>query len=113
MAVAEHPAVPDRLTWDEICSRYADQFVCVVDIVRDAPGSPVIASARVVGHGATRDAAFEPMRSLSTPYPRHAVRYTGECTEPFLRPSLVLDEETLAILNEPFTVLGVVRDDEA
>lgn len=113
MAVAEHPDAPDRLKWDEICSRYPEQFVCLIDIAKDAPRSPVVVSARVIGHGATRAAAFEPMRSFSTPYPKHAVRYTGECIEPFIRPSLVLDEDALAILNEPFTVLRIACDGPA
>lgn len=107
MAVAEHRAPPDRLSWEEICARYPNQFVCLVDMVKDAPRSPAIASARVVGHGATRDVAFEPVRALPVPRPMHAVRYTGECAEPYLRPSLVLDEDALAILNEPFKVLRI------
>jgi len=31
-------------------------------------------------------------------YPRHSVRFTGVCTEPLIRPSLVIDDETLEIL---------------
>lgn len=105
--MVEHPAAPDRLTWDEICARHPDQFVCLIDIVKDAPRSPVIVSARVVGHGDTRAVAFEPMRTLPVPYPKHAVRFTGERLEPFIRPSLVLDDEALEILNEPFEVLRI------
>jgi hypothetical protein len=107
MAVAEHRASLDRLTWEEICARYPNQFVCLVDMVKDAPRSPGIASARVVGHGVTRDVAFEPVRALPVPHPMHAVRFTGECPEPYLRPSLVLDEDALAILSAPFKVLRV------
>lgn len=108
MAVAEHPAAPNRLTWDEICSRYPDQFVCLIDIAKDAPRSPVIVSAQVVGHAATRDAAFEPMLAMPTPRPKHAVRFTGgECMAPYMRPSLVIDDDALAILNEPFKVVRI------
>jgi hypothetical protein len=35
---------------------------------------------------------------LIAKYPRHAVRFTGVCTEPLIRPSLVIDDETLELL---------------
>lgn len=92
---------PEPLTWVEICRRYPDQYVCLVDVVRRPLRSPEIITARVVGHGATHDAAFEPIRDLGEQYPRFAIRYTGVCTEPLIRPSLVIDEETLEILAEP------------
>jgi len=92
------------LSWVEICARYADQYVCLVDIVHPPLRSPEIITARVVGHGATHDVAFEPIRELGERYPRFAVRYTGVCTEPLIRPSLVIDDETLELLVEPLTL---------
>jgi hypothetical protein len=53
---------------------------------------------RVVGCGPTRRAAFHAVRDLIAKYPRHAVRFTGVCTEPLIRPSLVIDDETLELL---------------
>lgn len=103
MDAAERLA-PDEtgpLPWAEICARYPDQFVCLVEIVHPPLRSPEIVTARVVGHGATHDAAFVPIRDLGERYPRFAVRYTGVCTEPLIRPSLVIDNETLEILAEP------------
>ena len=88
--------------WAELCRRYPDQYVCSVDIVRAEPRSPEIVSARlVVGHGGTHEAAFEPIRELGERYPRFAIRYTGVCTEPLIRPSLVIDDDVLALLAEP------------
>ena len=92
------PIEGGSLTWAEICARYPDQYVCLVDIRRVELRSPEISSARVVGHGPTRRAAFDPIRDLSAKYPRHAVRFTGICTEPLIRPSLVIDDETLESL---------------
>lgn len=89
---------PDPLPWAEIRARYPDQYVCLVDIKRVEPRCTEIETARVVGHGATRRAAFEPIRDLGARYPRHAVRFTGICTEPLIRPSLVIDDETLELL---------------
>lgn len=42
----------EPLPWAEICARYPDQYVCLVDIVHPPLRSPEIISARVVGHGA-------------------------------------------------------------
>lgn len=94
LAADEH----ESLRWAEICRRYPDQYVCLVDIVRAELRSPEIISARVVGHGATDDEAFDPIRDLGTQYPRFAIRYTGESSIPLIRPSFVFDEEDLAIL---------------
>jgi len=99
----------EPLAWAEICARYPDQYVCLVDIVRLALRSPEIITARVVGHGATHDAAFDPIRDLGEQYPRFAVRYTGTCTEPLIRPSLVIDDETLEILAEPLKRPSLAR----
>jgi hypothetical protein len=88
----------EPMPWVEICMRYPDQYVCLVDIAHAELRSPEIKSARVVGYGPTRRAAFYAMGHLSTKYPRHAVRFTGVCTEPLLRPSLVIDDETLELL---------------
>jgi len=94
------PLETEPLPWAEICARYPDQYVCLVDIVHPPLRSPAIITARVVGHGATHEAAFEPICNLGEQYPRFAVRYTGLCTEPLIRPSLVIDDETLELLSE-------------
>ena len=99
----------DPLPWAEICARYPDQYVCLVDVLHPPLRSPEIITARVVGHGATHGAAFEPIRDFGERYPRFAVRYTGICTEPLSRPSLVLDDETLALLAEPLKRPSVPR----
>ncbi len=95
------PDETEPLTWAEIARRYPDQYVCLVDIVHPRRGDPDIVSARVVGNGATHDAAFRPIRDLGERYPRFSIRYTGICTEPLIRPSLVIDDETLKILAAP------------
>ena len=91
----------ERMPWAEICARYPDQYVCVVDCEMVERGIPEIKTARVVGHGPTHDAAFEPMRNLGALYRGCAVRYIGSCTEQLTRPYLVLDDDALAILAEP------------
>lgn len=88
----------EQLSWTEICARYPDQYVCLVDLEAVELGSPEIKTGRVVGCGLTRRAAVDPIRNLGKRYPRHSVRFTGVCTEPLIRPSLVIDDETLEIL---------------
>lgn len=90
-------AEPEHLSWAEICLRYPDQYVCLVNVERREVRSPEISTARVVGHGSTHDAAFAPVRNLAKRYPRCAIRYTGVCSEPLIRPTLV-DDETLELL---------------
>ena len=80
--------VPDEtepLPWVEICTRYPDQFVCLVDVVDAELRSPEIVTARVAGHGSTHDAAFEPIRDLPEQFPRCTIRFTGICNEPLIR----------------------------
>lgn len=98
------PLETGPLSWTEICALYPDQYVCLVDVVRPERLHPTILSARVVGHGTTHDAAFEPIRDLDERYPRFSIRYTGVCTEPLIRPSLVIDDEALELLAEPITL---------
>jgi len=95
------PHVTEPLSWAEICARYPDQHVCLVDVQHPEPGSPEITTARVVGHGATDGAAFDPMRHLREVYRLHTVRFTGVCTAPLMRPALSLDDEDLEILAAP------------
>jgi len=58
------------LGWAEICARYPDQFVCLVDVVPVELRSPEILTARIVGHGPTRRAAFDPIRNTRFGAPR-------------------------------------------
>ncbi len=88
------PDETETLQWAEICARYPDQYVCLVDMETAAPRSPVITSARVVGNGPTRRAAFDPIRSLGGTHPLLSVRFTGISTRPLLRPMIILDDET-------------------
>ena len=92
------PVATELLSWAEICARYPDQFVCLIEIVWVEPGSPEIKAARIVGHGYTHDAAFEPIRDHDVRYPRFAIRFTGVSSEPLRRPSLIIDDETLELL---------------
>ena len=100
MAAAEHLVLVETepLPWAEICARYPDQFVCLVEVVPVELRSPEIRTARIVGHGPTRRAAFDPIRNTRK-YSRWSVVFTGECTKPLRRPTLILDDEALKLLS--------------
>ncbi len=73
------------LPWAEICARYPDQFVCLVDVTKVEPRSPTIATGRVVGHGPTRRIAFDPIRT-DFRYATWTVVFTGKSKKPLRRP---------------------------
>lgn len=53
------PTISEPLTWDQICARYPDEWVCLVEIDRPEPQNFEFRTARVVGHGKTRREPFE------------------------------------------------------
>ena len=87
-------AISDPLTWAEICERYPDQQVCLVEIDRIHPRSLDFRTARVVGHGETRHEAFAQARAWRDRYMELGCRFTGQTRLPLVRPSLILDDET-------------------
>jgi len=48
------PTISKPLTWKEICQRYPDEWVCLVEIDRIEPQNFEFRTARVVSHGKTR-----------------------------------------------------------
>ena len=94
-AAREHVVVgTEPLTWAEICARFPDQYVCLVDLVQPEPRSPEIVTARVVGNGATDDAAFDPIRN-DLRYRLWSIRFTGVPKKTLIRPNFEYDDETL------------------
>lgn len=91
----------ERLSWAEICARYPDQYVYMVDVERSPTDDREIDTASVVGHGPTRGAAFDPIRDCRERHSPWEVRFTGVSTITLIRPRQVLDAETLAFHNEP------------
>lgn len=70
---------PERLSWAEICRRYPEQWVMLVEIERAEPFDPAIRSAVVVAHGTSRKAIGADTRGLvAERYGGGACRFTGE-----------------------------------
>ena len=88
------PAISEPLTWAEICARYPDEWVCVVEIDRIHPNGFEFRTARVIGHGKTRRAPFDQARPLREHYALVGHYYTGYVEDKPLRPVVIIDEAT-------------------
>lgn len=86
--------ISEPLTWAEICERYPDQQVCLVELDRIHPRGFDFRTARVAGHGKTRREAFDQVRSRSERYNEFGRYFTGRTNATLLRPSPILDDET-------------------
>ena len=101
MSAAEQlaPTITGPLTWAEICARYPDEWVCVVDIDYDHPHVYDFRTARVVGHSKTKREAFDQARPWWGDYKLIGRYFTGHLTvRPFHRPPPILDDETRDII---------------
>jgi len=84
MSAAEQlaPLITAQMTWREICERYPDQWVCVVEIEWDEPRSFDFRNARVVGHGVTRREPLDQARVWREQYREMGHFYTGKIKAP-------------------------------
>lgn len=87
MSAAEKfaPMITEPLTWAQICERYPDQWVCVVEIVWDEPRSFQFRHARVVGNGKTRRDPLEQSKPWWDQYTSIGHYFTGKVKAPFPR----------------------------
>jgi hypothetical protein len=77
------PTISEPLTWEQICKRYPDEWVCLVELYRIDPGRFVFRTARVVGHDPHRRTAVEQSRPWWRAYEEVGQHFTGR-TEPRL-----------------------------
>jgi hypothetical protein len=90
--------ISETLTWAEICARYPDEWVCLVEMDYIDPNGPEFRTARVIGHGKARHAPVEPALRWRDHYDLIGHYYTGRITVRQPRPVLILDDETRDIL---------------
>jgi len=89
------PTISDLLTWAEICERYPDEWVCVVDFDVNHPAVLEVPIARVISHSKTKREAFDLASPWWGQYKIIGHYFTGHFTvRPFLRPTIILDDET-------------------
>lgn len=71
------PSISEPLTWEQICKRYPDQWVCLVEFDRIDPCRFAFRTARVVGHDPHRRAAVEQSRPWWRAYEEVGQHFTG------------------------------------
>ena len=62
------PFISEPLTWEQICDRYPNEWVCLVEIDEINDTDFDFRTARVVGHGKTRRAPIEQARPFKDQY---------------------------------------------
>lgn len=72
----EPQLLSERLTWPQICERYPDQWVALVEMDLDEE-TDEIHSARVAGHGTSRAEPFAQMRQAGLRYDDVGHFFTG------------------------------------
>jgi hypothetical protein len=87
--------ITEPLTWDQICARYPDQHVYLVEMDWVLPrGSGAFHTARVIGHSADGDVALEAALAwLGNSKTVITRRYTAPFTGLFIRPTMIIDDE--------------------
>lgn len=71
------PTISEPLTWEQICKRYPDQWVCLVEFERIDPGRFAFRTARVVSHDPHRRTAVERSRPWWRGYEEVGQHFTG------------------------------------
>lgn len=79
------PTIPEPSSWAEICTAYPDQWVGLVDLVRDSRVALDVRSARVVSHGSSPGEVLRQLRPLRARYEDAAHYFTGRIRAPFPR----------------------------
>jgi hypothetical protein len=75
------PFITEPLTWDQICERYPDEWVCLVDM--DIINSDFdFRTARVVGHGKTRRAPLDQAGPWLAQYEGFGHLFARRCDPP-------------------------------
>lgn len=81
------PAISEPLTWDQICERYPEQWVVLVEMEWLGNKGFELQTARVAGHGKTRGEPLERARALRFRYSSFCNFFTGRIgSTPRLRP---------------------------
>jgi hypothetical protein len=86
--------ISEPMTWAEICGRYPDEWVCLVEVDYVHPAGLEFRTARVVGHGKTRREPFDQAIPWWDHYKEIGHYFTGRIAVRPPRPSVVLDDET-------------------
>jgi hypothetical protein len=87
------PSISEPLSWAEICARYPDEWVSMVELEHD-PNGAKSRSGRVIGHGKTRRESLEQVHTWWKTYPVIGHFFTGKIKPPVPHfPRIVMTDE--------------------
>jgi hypothetical protein len=105
----DKPFISEPLTWQQICERYPDEWVCLVEIDRPEDNNFAFRTARVVGHGKGRRDPYLQARAFYDQYNHMGHYFTGRARRFFRWALLLIGEEAPDIDAEtPLTAQGDV-----
>jgi clan AA aspartic protease (TIGR02281 family) len=114
------PTISEPLTWAEICERYPDEWVCLVEMDQIHPNNFGFRSARMIGHGTTAREALNEALPWQERYQTVGHYFTGKIKPPCLPPRLVMTDESESsfeidgdLIVIEATVTGPVRSNKA
>jgi hypothetical protein len=79
------PAISEPLTWAQICERYPDQWVALIEIEWADDRNFKFRTARVAGNGKRRREPLVQARPLRARYPQIGHFFTGPIIAPMVR----------------------------
>jgi hypothetical protein len=82
---AHASTISEPLTWRQICKRYPEQWVCICDVDWVNEQDFEFGTARVVGHGGSRNTPLEQARAWRQQYPEIGHFFTGRVRAPVPR----------------------------
>ena len=77
--------ISEPLTWPQICARYPDEWVCLVEIDRPVPQNFAFRTARVIGHGSHPRDPFLQAKAFDDRYDGIGHYFTGRIRRPLPR----------------------------
>ena len=77
--------ISEPLSWEEICSWYPDEWLCLVEIDRSEPNNFAFRTARVVDHGKARREPLAQARPWREQCRSIAHYFTGPIVAPIPR----------------------------
>lgn len=79
---AQNTTSPERLTWDEICVRYPDEWVVLVEFEREDDTDLRFYAATVLAHHRTRKAASADVKAAFQRHDEAGSFFTGQLIPP-------------------------------
>jgi hypothetical protein len=85
VSLVSTPFISEPMTWEQICQRYPDEWVCLVEIDAFNDNDFGFRTARVIGHGKSPQDPYAQAQPLRARYEDLGHYYTGRARGTFPR----------------------------